>query len=234
MMGFQYVYSPCFDDPESRASLMKEAESLVLGPLPPGPKPLTAKKEQSLFRHMNFLHHIGRHAQARLVRNRIWLHAEDLVPAFFRRYRGRTEEEIIAACAEAEFCLVDCIARFDFERGRRFSTYLFQSLRNHSAHSWMCKQTRFETDCRMAVSVDSLAGGSDPADIAAVAEDRERIRGAMKRLNANERFVINHRYIGSSLTLQEIGNQLHLTRERVRQIERKALAKLRGFWGCGI
>jgi len=31
------------------------------------------------------------------------------------------------------------------------------------------------------------------------------------------------------MTLLEIGQQLHLTRERVRQIEKEALARLRDF-----
>ena len=58
---------------------------------------------------------------------------------------------------------------------------------------------------------------------------REReIQNAMKRLNEKEVYVIKNRIMADSpLTLQEIGNQLKLSRERVRQIESEALKKLK-------
>ena len=57
--------------------------------------------------------------------------------------------------------------------------------------------------------------------------DREVLR-AMKHLNQREEYVIRNRIMSdSSLTLQEIGNHLKLSRERVRQIESEALKKLR-------
>ena len=58
---------------------------------------------------------------------------------------------------------------------------------------------------------------------------REReVLSAMKHLNGKEEYVIRNRIMSdSSLTLQEIGNHLKLSRERVRQIESEALKKLR-------
>jgi len=58
---------------------------------------------------------------------------------------------------------------------------------------------------------------------------REReIINAMKRLNEKEAYVIKNRVMADSpLTLQEIGNHLKLSRERVRQIESEALRKLK-------
>jgi RNA polymerase sigma-32 factor len=51
---------------------------------------------------------------------------------------------------------------------------------------------------------------------------------AMKRLNEKEAYVIKNRIMAESpLTLQEIGNYLKLSRERVRQIESEALRKLK-------
>jgi RNA polymerase sigma-32 factor len=51
---------------------------------------------------------------------------------------------------------------------------------------------------------------------------------AMKRLNEKEAFVIKNRIMAESpLTLQEIGDHLKLSRERVRQIESEALKKLK-------
>jgi len=58
---------------------------------------------------------------------------------------------------------------------------------------------------------------------------REReVDGAMKRLNEKEVYVIKNRIMADSpLTLQEIGDYLKLSRERVRQIESEALKKLK-------
>jgi RNA polymerase sigma-32 factor len=58
---------------------------------------------------------------------------------------------------------------------------------------------------------------------------REReIEKAMKRLNEKEIYVIKNRIMSDSpLTLQEIGDHLKLSRERVRQIESEALKKLK-------
>ncbi len=58
---------------------------------------------------------------------------------------------------------------------------------------------------------------------------REReVINAMKRLNEKEAYVIKNRIMADSpLTLQEIGNHLKLSRERVRQIESEALKKLK-------
>ncbi|OGP65704.1 MAG: RNA polymerase subunit sigma-70 [Deltaproteobacteria bacterium RBG_13_47_9] len=59
--------------------------------------------------------------------------------------------------------------------------------------------------------------------------DREReIFNAMKRLNEKEVYIIKNRVMADDpLTLQEIGNHLKLSRERVRQIESEALKKLK-------
>jgi RNA polymerase sigma-32 factor len=58
---------------------------------------------------------------------------------------------------------------------------------------------------------------------------REReIEKAMERLNEKEIYVIKNRVMSDSpLTLQEIGDHLKLSRERVRQIESEALKKLK-------
>jgi RNA polymerase sigma-32 factor len=50
----------------------------------------------------------------------------------------------------------------------------------------------------------------------------------MKRLDERERHVIQYRILAEEpLTLREIGKHLHISRERVRQIEAQALKKLK-------
>jgi len=72
----------------------------------------------------------------------------------------------------------------------------------------------------------------------AIAEEEEKkirerdVQNAMRRLNEKEVYVIKNRIMSEEpLTLQEIGDHLKLSRERVRQIESEALKKLRREFG---
>jgi len=54
------------------------------------------------------------------------------------------------------------------------------------------------------------------------------VQNAMKRLNEKEAYVLQNRIMAEDpLTLQQIGDHLKLSRERVRQIESEALKKLK-------
>jgi len=81
--------------------------------------------------------------------------------------------------------------------------------------------------------LDLLQENSLNQEEALVREEEKEIRerevvNAMKRLNEKEVYVIKNRIMADSpLTLQEIGNHLKLSRERVRQIESEALKKLK-------
>jgi RNA polymerase sigma-32 factor len=75
----------------------------------------------------------------------------------------------------------------------------------------------------------------------ALAEGQEKniqehkVQNAMKRLNEKEVYVIKNRIMADSpLTLQEIGDHLKLSRERVRQIENEALKKLKKEFSASI
>ncbi len=65
---------------------------------------------------------------------------------------------------------------------------------------------------------------------------REReVQDAMKRLNEKEVYVIKSRIMAEEpLTLQQIGDHLKLSRERVRQIESEALKKLKKEFGTRL
>lgn len=69
-----------------------------------------------------------------------------------------------------------------------------------------------------------------PIDQVAYQLQRDHIEQAMDVLNPRERTIIEMRYglkDGHSLSLEEVSILFHLTRERIRQIEVKALRKLR-------
>jgi RNA polymerase primary sigma factor len=98
---------------------------------------------------------------------------------------------------------------------------------------------------KIPASLDAAVGEDEEStlgtilrDQASLSPEEEAIRGqmadeverAMAPLTEREREVLRLRYglgLDRELTLEEIGRRLSVTRERVRQIESRALGKLR-------
>lgn len=69
-----------------------------------------------------------------------------------------------------------------------------------------------------------------PVDAALIADLREATREVLETLNPREAKVLRMRFgieMNTDHTLEEVGRQFDVTRERIRQIEAKALRKLR-------
>ena len=73
--------------------------------------------------------------------------------------------------------------------------------------------------------------GSTPEDVVAMQMEHEQLHRLMEKLSDRERAVLRIRYgfesEGEFQTLEETGKAFGVTRERARQIEMKALRKLR-------
>jgi RNA polymerase primary sigma factor len=70
----------------------------------------------------------------------------------------------------------------------------------------------------------------NPADMAAIVLLKDKIKDVLESLTERERQVLEQRFglvDGYSRTLEEVGKQFKVTRERIRQIEAKALRKMR-------
>ena len=73
-------------------------------------------------------------------------------------------------------------------------------------------------------------GAENPSDMTAIALLKEKIKDVLETLTDRERQVLEQRFglvDGYSRTLEEVGRQFRVTRERIRQIEAKALRKMR-------
>lgn len=70
----------------------------------------------------------------------------------------------------------------------------------------------------------------NPSEMASYSMLREKIKDVLDTLTDRERLVLEQRFglvDGYSRTLEEVGRQFRVTRERIRQIEAKALRKMR-------
>ena len=70
----------------------------------------------------------------------------------------------------------------------------------------------------------------NPSEMTAYSMLKERLQDVLSTLTDRERQVLDFRFgltDGYSRTLEEVGKQFNVTRERIRQIEAKALRKLR-------
>ena len=123
---------------------------------------------------------------------------------------------------------------FDFARGNRFSTYAVRVIRNVLAEN----HGRFirRRGRAFALHEESLAAPDPGVDEHELEELQNQRRSAVRRwlgrLDKRERRILASRYGiggGPKQTLEHIGRDLGISKERVRQIAARAQAKLREF-----
>ncbi|MCQ2602790.1 MAG: sigma-70 family RNA polymerase sigma factor, partial [Clostridia bacterium] len=86
-----------------------------------------------------------------------------------------------------------------------------------------------EDDSRLGDFIEDT-GAQDPSDVAEMNMLREQLRQVLNTLTPREEKVLRLRYgldDNHIRTLEEVGKEFGVTRERIRQIECKALRKLR-------
>jgi RNA polymerase primary sigma factor len=86
-----------------------------------------------------------------------------------------------------------------------------------------------EDDSNLGDFIEDLQADA-PADVAARRMLNEAVLAALEELNEREQAVVRLRFgleDGQTRTLEEVGKEFGVTRERIRQIESKTLAKLR-------
>ena len=119
------------------------------------------------------------------------------------------------------------------ERGYRFSTYATNAIR-HNLNRYISRQHKARQATREYVPTDSLAApeGENPRRREREYTDRmTRITNWIHRLDLREQTIVRSRFgltqATDKVTLQSLADQLGLSRERIRQLEIRALDKLR-------
>ena len=130
--------------------------------------------------------------------------------------------------------LIRAVEKFDFDRGFRFSTYATQVVRRNSYRTVVLKQQERQKvvgglqDMNLELSDEER---SSPISEKRWHELRSRLAVMLDDLDRREKFIIRARFsLGSHRkvhTLQALANRLGISKERVRQLERRAMEKLR-------
>ncbi len=214
---------------------------------------LTRPQEVHLFRKMNFLKYQAaqqREAinpirarsadldridellrEAAAIRNRIIRSYLALVVSIVKRV-AKPSQDFFDLVAEGNVSLIQASERFDFARGARFSTYVTWAIINNFARripSNRSRNVRFTTGRELLLKsvADHRENGS--ADSLDQEPPREMIRRMLGYLDEREQTIIIRRFglADDKQTLVQLGRELGISKERVRQLEFRALKKLR-------
>lgn len=154
-----------------------------------------------------------------------------LVVSIARRHVGKLPHffEIVS---DGNLALMRAVEKFDYARGFKFSTYASWAVMRNYARTvpeQMYQSARLVTglDEMLAAAPDR---GEAPRD-SIVEAARHLVAKGLALLNDRERDIVSRHYglgrDGQSMTLDQIGQQFGVTKERIRQIERRALSKIR-------
>ncbi|HUT61674.1 MAG TPA: sigma-70 family RNA polymerase sigma factor [Phycisphaerae bacterium] len=215
---------------------------------------LDAKTEHDLFRRYNYLKHKAdrlreqidlNHVragdlkrieslllQANMVKNRIIRANLRLVVSIAKRHL-RGPMTLFELISDGNVSLMRAVEKFDYSRGHRFSTYASWAIMRNFARSVPRERhqlDRFATGHEEVLDIASSLRVYDPTR-SSQSELRESIDVMLSRLSPTERSILVDHYglneEGRAKTLDQLGRSLGMSKERVRQIEIKALKKLR-------
>jgi RNA polymerase primary sigma factor len=215
---------------------------------------VSPEQERYLFRKMNYLKYRAHQLRVALepghcdsaqldeieriqegalaIKNRIIRANLRLVVSIAKKHVGPTNS-FFELVSDGNMTLIRAVERFDTNRGSKFSTYATWSIRNNFTRSFMEEQRR--RGRFVAGHEHALADAEDDRPTGHVEKSDNRqmqevVESMLLRLDDRERRILIRRYgIGGIdvQTLEEIGRELGVSKERVRQLASRAHDRLR-------
>ena len=146
---------------------------------------------------------------------------------------GRNFFEMVS---DGNMSLIRAIEKFDYAKGNKFSTYATWAIMKNFARSIPQEHKvldRYRTGTEEVFAFRSDQRGNPFVDERTNRQQRDAIVGLLDQLDERERAIITHRYgleQGSEPeTLEQVGARFGVTKERIRQIEARALKKARSI-----
>lgn len=156
-----------------------------------------------------------------------------LVVSIAKRYL-KANTGFFELVSDGNVSLIRAVEKFDYARGNKFSTYASWAILKNFARSIPAEHQRldrFRTGNDDVFAQSSEKRGSLFIDERVNDSQRAVIREMMEELDGREKKVIACRFgLGETdepETLEQVGNRLGVTKERIRQIEVRTLEKLR-------
>jgi RNA polymerase primary sigma factor/RNA polymerase sigma factor len=173
------------------------------------------------------------HEEAITTKNQIVRANLRLVVSIAKRHVGPAEN-FFELVSDGNMSLMRAVEKFDFARGYKFSTYASWAIMKNFARTIPDAhrhRDRFRTSQAEMFSTTEDAR-SDQVELESSQLQREgQVEKILGRLDEREQKIIIRRFGlqrgQEPLTLKQVGAELGVTKERIRQIEARALSKLR-------
>ena len=216
---------------------------------------LNREQEYHLFRKMNYVKHVAFNLRATLdvkaplvslmdqienlyeqavaVKNKIVQANLRLVVSIAKRHVD-PNDDFFGLISDGNMSLIRACEKFDYARGNKFSTYASWAIMKNFARTI---PDEFRHRDRFRTSSDDVFTAHEDrrADNFSAEIDQafrtDQIQKILHTLDQREqqiivrRFGLDHRF--EPLTLKEVGEEMGVTKERIRQLESRALDKLR-------
>jgi RNA polymerase sigma factor (sigma-70 family) len=192
---------------------------------------LSEKDEKELIRRYKEKNDLR--AREKLILSHLRLVFKVVLEEFSRDYYTLIPDLI----QEGSIGLLDALYRFDLTKNTRFSTFAMYCIRSRiQAYLRLSKPSLLLSK----LIPRSLVEEGDPLERYEYREDIEmyvikkvleqKLMEFRDKLDARERMILDERILSNtSYSLQEIGDIVGVTRERIRQIEKRLLEKLKRY-----
>jgi RNA polymerase sigma factor (sigma-70 family) len=218
---------------------------------------LNKEQEQHLFRQMNFLKYRAAnlrkeldpaHAriqdlqqiedlqkQATAVKDRLINCNMRLVVSIAKRHAGQAEN-FFELLSDGNMSLIRAVEKFDYSRGNKFSTYASWAIMKNYARSIpddKKHRERYVTGHEEMFEATADSRSNEREQLNTQEQAANRVNRLLETLDERERQIIRMRAgldnYSEGMTLEEIGQQLGITKERVRQLNVRIMNKLRNM-----
>ena len=144
------------------------------------------------------------------------------------------DQNFFELVSDGNLSLLRAVEKFDFARGNKFSTYASWAIMKNFARTIPGEyrhRDRFRTSHDELFSSTEEDRGNPMIEETLQVDRESKVQRILRRLDEREQKIIIGRFgldhSREPLTLKEVGAELGVTKERIRQIEARALNKLR-------